>query len=182
MSESNSLLQRLMQLTSTLSNTFDQLLEAAKAEAETSGAAKAGKRVNTGFSARGLDGGELSDLAELADRLKAKLQTPVSVRRNLQTEVFEEPQHVIVLITEPGLQMSNLVVSVDDDMLEFSADQDATTFVGEALLPCAVKSGTLSMLGRAGVIELRWGKQLPKKKNLRKSKANTVAGSGSIEQ
>ena len=195
MSDNTSMLQRLMHLTSTLGTAFEQMVDAAKAQAtnaqaektqaenaqaETSGEAKSGVTRKSSFSARTLDGGDLSDLTELANLLKAKAQAqaPITVRRTLQTEVFEETKHVVVLINEPSLQVSNLVVAIDDDMLELSAAQDGTDFVGEVFLPCAVNANTQSILARAGMLELRWEKQLTKKKKLRKPNAKPASDAG----
>ena len=184
MSDNTSMLQRLMHLTSTLGSAFEQMVDAAKAQAEkgqteTTSEAKSGLKRKSSFSMRTLDGGDLSDLTELANLLKAKAQAkaqpPIVVRRNLQTEVFEEAQQVVVLINEPSLQASNLVVAIDGDMLELCAEQDCVNFVGEVLLPCAVNPDTRVSLERAGVLELRWEKPLTKKKKPRKSSAKSVS-------
>jgi len=181
MSENTSLLQRLMHLSSTFGTALEQMVEAAKAASGNSGEAKASVKRKTSFSARTLDGGDLADLAELANRLKAKPEAPVPMRRNLDTEVVEEAEHVIVLINEPSVQMSNLVVAIDGDMLELSAQQAETIFIGEVFLPCTVNPDTLLMLARAGVIELRWEKQLVKAKKPSKSKAKPVPGTAPSE-
>jgi len=175
MSENTSLLQRLTQLGSALGNAFDQMVEAAKAQSGTAGEAAPSNTRKTGFSARALDGSSLNDLTELADRLREKSKAPPVMRRNLQAEVFEEAQQVIVLINQPGLQVANLVVALDGDMLELSAEQDGSNFAGEVLLPCAVDKDSLSMSARSGVLELRWEKLLIKEKKSGKAKPKRAA-------
>lgn len=86
----------------------------------------------------------------------------VSKVREPLVDVFDEEEHVLVVVELPGVAEDHIGVEVKDDILSMSAEgRDRTRFAKEILLPAMVDPSSLQKSYQAGILEIRLSKVKP---------------------
>jgi len=71
-------------------------------------------------------------------------------------DVFEEPDHVSVVVELPGVGPDDLSIEVDDDILNIRAERNKKKYHKEVLLPAAFKPEQMTHTCRNGILEIRF--------------------------
>ena len=71
-------------------------------------------------------------------------------------DVFEEPDHVSVVVELPGVGPDDLSIEVDDDILNIRAERNKKKYQKEVLLPAAFKPEQMTHTCRNGILEIRF--------------------------
>lgn len=118
-------------------------------------------RFHVGFNIRTMEdaGGERSIEVEPfgnVSRDRASGEASVSERREPPTDVFEESDHVLVVVEMPGIGEADASFTVEGDVLTVQAEQGAKRYYKELLLPRAFDAEAMSVSAVNGVFELRF--------------------------
>ncbi len=71
-------------------------------------------------------------------------------------DIFEEPDHVSVVIELPGVGPDDLTVELNDDILNIKAERNKKKYQKEILLPAAFKNEQMTQTCRNGILEIRF--------------------------
>jgi HSP20 family protein len=71
-------------------------------------------------------------------------------------DIFEEPDHVSVVVELPGVGPDDLTIEVADDILNIKAERNKKKYQKEVLLPAAFKSEQMTHTCRNGILEIRF--------------------------
>ncbi len=71
-------------------------------------------------------------------------------------DVFEEPDHVAVVVELPGVGSDDLTIEVADDILNIRAERNKKKYQKEVLLPAAFKPEQMTHTCRNGILEIRF--------------------------
>ncbi len=71
-------------------------------------------------------------------------------------DVFEEPDHVSVVVELPGVGPDDLSIEVADDILNIRAQRNKKKYHKEVLLPAAFKPEQMTHTCRNGILEIRF--------------------------
>ena len=82
--------------------------------------------------------------------------------REPMVDVFDEPDHVLVLAEMPGIGDEDVQLELRDDILTISAQKADQKYRKEILLPSAFPAGNMSHTCRNGILEVKFTKT-PKK-------------------
>ncbi|MBI2863117.1 MAG: Hsp20/alpha crystallin family protein [Chloroflexi bacterium] len=82
----------------------------------------------------------------------------VSEVREPLVDVFDESDHVLVVVELPGVAEKNIRVEVKDDILSLSAEGGDRKYGKEVLLPALVDPSTLKQSYQNGILEIQLGK------------------------
>ena len=118
-------------------------------------------------------GGFFKGIGEFFDALSAALspdETPFNqavspravapiqpAQHGLAADIFDEENHLLVVIELPGLSADHIQVAVDGDILTVEVTDDTAQNL-ELLLPCAVLVTTLTWRYHNGILEARVAK------------------------
>jgi HSP20 family protein len=70
-------------------------------------------------------------------------------------DVFEEPDHVLVVAEMPGIAEDNVTLDLKDDILTITAERGPRKYRKEVLLPASFALENLSRTCRNGMLEVR---------------------------
>ena len=70
-------------------------------------------------------------------------------------DVFEETEHVLVVVEMPGIGEEDLRLELQDDILTIAAEKGAKKYRKEVLLPSSFDPGAMSQSCRNGVLEIK---------------------------
>ncbi len=76
--------------------------------------------------------------------------------REPMVDVFEEPDHVLVVAEMPGISEENIKLELADDILTIEAAQGKKKYHKEVLLPTSFPPNRMSKVCRNGVLEVRF--------------------------
>lgn len=79
----------------------------------------------------------------------------VEEERQPLVDVFDEKDHVLVIIELPGVEEKQINAQVKGDILTLSATSDERKYYKEVILPKGVDAGTLKSKYKNGVLEIR---------------------------
>tara|TARA_Y100001933_G_C18877257_1_gene512470 strand:+ start:127 stop:666 length:540 start_codon:yes stop_codon:yes gene_type:complete len=83
-------------------------------------------------------------------------EASVSERREPPTDVFEEADHVLVVVEMPGIGEADASFTVEGDVLTISAESGAKRYHKEVLLPRAFDETAMSVNAVNGVFEVKF--------------------------
>jgi HSP20 family protein len=83
----------------------------------------------------------------------------VEEEREPLVDIFDEKDHVLIIIELPGIEEEHIKTSVSGDILTLSAANRDRKYYKEVMLPEGVDSGTLKKKYKNGVLEIRIGKK-----------------------
>src|SRR3989344_5496069 len=79
----------------------------------------------------------------------------VEEERQPLVDVFDEKEHVLVIIELPGVEEKNISTQIKGDILTLSAMSSDRKYYKEVVLPKDVDAGTLKSKYKNGVLEIR---------------------------
>ncbi|MEL6498996.1 MAG: Hsp20/alpha crystallin family protein [Planctomycetota bacterium] len=82
----------------------------------------------------------------------------VSECREPPADIFEEPDHVLVVVEMPGISMDDASFQLDGDVLTISAERESKRYGKEILLPAPFPADAMSLTDLNGVFEIRLSK------------------------
>lgn len=82
--------------------------------------------------------------------------------REPMVDVFDEPDHLLIIAEVPGIMQEDVRLELQDDILIFSAEKGESKYRKELLLPTSFSSGQMSFTCRNGILEIRLGKEKAK--------------------
>jgi HSP20 family protein len=83
----------------------------------------------------------------------------VEEERQPLVDVFDEKDHVLVIVEIPGVEEANISTTVNGDILTVSAATGERKYYKEVVLPKDVDAGTLTSSYKNGVLEIRISKK-----------------------
>jgi len=111
-----------------------------------------------GFSVRTSLGGKPT--VEPFGNVKKTSKGPVvEEERQPLVDVFDEKDHVLVIIELPGVEEEQISTKVEGDILTLSAASGERKYYKEVVLPEDVDAGTLKSKYKNGVLEIRISKR-----------------------
>lgn len=78
--------------------------------------------------------------------------------REPMTDIFDEPDHVLVVAEVPGVMQDDVRLELHDDVLALAAERGTEKYAKEILLPQGFTSDKMSYTCRNGVLEVRFDK------------------------
>ena len=79
----------------------------------------------------------------------------VEEERQPLVDLFDEKDHVLVIIELPGIEKEHINTEIKGDILTLSADDGDRKYYKEVVLPKNVDAGTLKSKYKNGVLEIR---------------------------
>ncbi len=73
-------------------------------------------------------------------------------------DVFDETDHILVIVELPGVAEGDIRVEVKDDILSLSASSRERKYAKEVLLPAVVDPATVKQSYQNGILEIRLSK------------------------
>ncbi len=111
-----------------------------------------------GFSVKTGRGGKPT--VEPFGNVKKTAKGPVvEEERQPLVDVFDEKDHVLVIIELPGIEKEHISTKVNGDILTLSAAHGGRKYYKEVVLPEDVDAGTLQSKYKNGVLEIRMSKK-----------------------
>jgi len=107
-----------------------------------------------GFTIRTLAGGE-SKVEPFGNIKKTPKGPVVEEEREPIVDVFDEEDHILVVVELPGIEEENIKVEIEDDILNISAEKGERKYRKEVLLPSTVESEPISSTDKNGVLEIK---------------------------
>lgn len=83
----------------------------------------------------------------------------VEEEREPLVDIFDEKDHVLIIIELPGMEEEHINTSVKGDILTLSAANNDRKYYKEVVLPEGVDSETIKKKYKNGVLEIRIGKK-----------------------
>ncbi len=80
-------------------------------------------------------------------------------------DIFEEPDHVSVVVELPGVGVDDVSLEVADDILNLKAERNKKKYRKEILLPAAFKPEQMSHTCRNGILEIRFQREVSEQRN-----------------
>lgn len=88
-------------------------------------------------------------------RDKSTGEASVSETREPPTDVFDEDDHVLVIVEMPGIGDADASFTIEGDILTVSAENGPKRYTKEVLLPRAFESSQMKVTATNGVFEVR---------------------------
>jgi HSP20 family protein len=85
--------------------------------------------------------------------------TVVEEERQPLVDIFDEKDHVLIIIELPGIEEEHISTTVKGDVLTLSAANGGRKYYKEVILPKDADADTLKSKYRNGVLELRFSKK-----------------------
>ena len=79
----------------------------------------------------------------------------VEEEREPIVDVFDEEDHVLVVVELPGIEEKNIKIEIEGDILNVSAEKGERKYRKEVLLPAKVESKPISSTDKNGLLEIR---------------------------
>jgi HSP20 family protein len=110
-----------------------------------------------GFSIKTLAGGK--PLIETFGNIKKTPKGPVveEIREPI-VDVFDEKDHILVIVELPGVSEENIKINLEGDILKLSAENKERKYAKEVLLPSKVKKESMKSSYKNGMLELKLAK------------------------
>lgn len=107
-----------------------------------------------GFSIRTLVGGK--PLIETFGNIKETPKGPVveEIREPI-VDVFDEKDHILVIVELPGISEENVKINLEGDILKLSAENKERKYAKEVLLPSKVKKESMKSSYKNGMLEIK---------------------------
>ena len=82
--------------------------------------------------------------------------------REPMVDVFDEPDHLLIIAEVPGIEQEDVRLELQDDILIFSAEKGDSKYRKELLLPASFSSKQMGFTCRNGILETRLSKEKAK--------------------
>ncbi len=108
-----------------------------------------------GFTIRTLAGGEAK--VEPFGNIKKTPKGPVveEIREPI-VDIFDEKDHILVVVELPGMEESDVKIEVKGDILTLSAERGEKKYSKEVLLPSKVDEKSFSSSYKNGILEIKF--------------------------
>jgi HSP20 family protein len=70
-------------------------------------------------------------------------------------DVFDEKDHILVIVELPGVTEENIKINLEGDILKLSAENKERKYAKEVLLPAQVKKESMKSSYKNGMLELK---------------------------
>ena len=80
--------------------------------------------------------------------------------REPMVDLFDEPDHLLIIAEVPGIEQEDVRLELQDDILIFSAEKGDSKYRKELLLPASFSSDQMSFTCRNGILEVRLNKEV----------------------
>ncbi len=107
-----------------------------------------------GVTIRTMAGGE-SKVEPFGNIKKTPKGPVVEEEREPIVDVFEEEDHILVVVELPGVEEENVKTEIEGDILNISAEKGERKYRKEVLLPSKVESEPISSTDKNGLLEIR---------------------------
>jgi len=107
-----------------------------------------------GFSIKTLVGGK--PLVETFGNIKRTAKGPVveEIREPI-VDVFDEKDHILVIVELPGVSVENIKINLEGDILKLSAENIERKYAKEVLLPSKGKKESMKSSYKNGMLEIK---------------------------
>jgi HSP20 family protein len=85
-------------------------------------------------------------------------QTVVEEVHEPLVDVFEESDHVLVVVELPGVEEKNVTLELNGDILTIHGERGEKKYHKEVLLPCQGSANKMTRVLRNGILEVRLAK------------------------
>ena len=85
-------------------------------------------------------------------------QVVVGEIREPMTDIFDEANEIVVVAEMPGIKHEDVKLELHDDIVTFNAEQGATKYRKEVLLPSAFSADKMTYACHNGILEIRFSK------------------------
>lgn len=82
-------------------------------------------------------------------------QVVVQEIREPMMDMFDEPEHLLIVAEVPGITEEEVQLELHDDILTLAAEKGETKYRKEVLLPASFSSEMMSFTCRNGILEIR---------------------------
>jgi len=111
-----------------------------------------------GFTVRTLAGGE-SKVESFGNIKKTSKGPIVEEEREPIVDVFDEKDHILVIVELPGVNEEDIKTEIKGDILNISVQEKERKYKKEVLLPSRVEAEPTSSIYKNGILELKLKKQ-----------------------
>ena len=106
-----------------------------------------------GFSVKTMVGG--NPIVETFGNLKETPQGPVVEEvREPMVDVFDEKDHILVIVELPGVSEEDIKIDIEGDILKLTASNKERKYAKEVLLPAKVKKEGIKSSYKNGILEV----------------------------
>jgi len=106
-----------------------------------------------GFNIRTMAGGK--PIIETFGNIKETPKGPVvEEEREPMADIFDEKDHILVVVELPGVSEDDIVVEVEGDILKISAQTEDRKYSKEILLPSKVREDEMGSSYKNGILEI----------------------------
>lgn len=78
--------------------------------------------------------------------------------REPMLDMFDEPDHLLIVAEVPGITQEDVRLELQDDILLFTAEHEECKYRKEVLLPASFQPDSMSFSCRNGLLEIRFNK------------------------
>lgn len=130
---------------------------------EKGGISETGEIKGLGGKAKGMYGFNIRTLANgtakvehIGHVVKKTPKGPVveEVREPI-ADVFDEDDHILVVVELPGIEESDIKIDISGDIVTLSAERGEKKYSKEVLLPCKVDEKSLTSSYKNGILEIK---------------------------
>ncbi|MFA4844531.1 MAG: archaeal heat shock protein Hsp20 [Candidatus Margulisiibacteriota bacterium] len=82
-------------------------------------------------------------------------KTVVEEEREPEVDIFDEKDHVLLVVEMPGIEETDIKLDLKEDILDISAAKGDRKYHKEVLLPSKVKAETMASTYKNGVLEIK---------------------------
>lgn len=108
-----------------------------------------------GFTIKSATGGG-SPTVETFGNIKKTAEGPkVGEEREPMTDMFDENDEIVIIAEMPGIEESDLIIELNEDILDISATRNTRKYHKELLLPLKVEKENMKIKYNNGVLEVR---------------------------
>ena len=75
--------------------------------------------------------------------------------REPMVDVFDEPDHLLIVAEVPGIMQEDVQLELHEDILIFAAEKGDKKYRKEVLLPASFSSDKMSFSCRNGILEIK---------------------------
>ncbi len=119
---------------------------------------KKGMKGVFGFTVKTMGGGE-SRVEPFGNIKKTPKGPVVEEEREPIVDVFDEKDHILVVVELPGIEEGDVKTEIKDDILNISAVKGERKYKKEVLLPSKAETELISSAYKNGILEIKLKKQ-----------------------
>jgi len=116
---------------------------------------KKGMKGVYGFTIKSGIGGSTPTVETFGNIKKTPEGPKVDEEREPMTDVFDEPDELVIIAEMPGIEETDLKIELNGDILDISAEKNTRKYHKELLLPAKVKKEDMNIKYNNGILEIR---------------------------